>query len=387
MRVGIVGAGQLARMLLEAASALGLDVTILAEHPDDAAALTAHNVIIGAPKDPEALAALADVVDVITFDHELVDLELLEELESAGTVRVAPSPAALICAVDKVAMRMHLAGHDLPMPDFLAIEPGSAFSFDDLGGRFGWPMVVKAARGGYDGRGVFVVDNADDARTVINRLHGEGTTALIEEHVAIVSELAALVCRDSAGTIVSWPVVETAQIDGVCREVLVPGNVSDAQRQEGENIALAVADIVKNVGIMAVELFVTEHGLLINELAMRPHNSGHWTQDGSVTSQFENHLRAVAGLPMGAPSMTATHVACINVFGGPDALDPFHSLHDALGVSGAHIHLYGKEPRPGRKLGHVTVTGDDPDEIRHAGWAAAISLGTVMPDELKRETR
>lgn len=385
MRVGIVGAGQLARMLLESASALGVECVVLAESPGDAAALTAHDVVLGSPRDAGALVRLADVVDVVTFDHELVDLELLAALEQ--DVTIAPSPRALRFAVDKAAMRRALFDHGLPCPRFEVVEPTEHVDAGQLGGRLGWPLVIKAATGGYDGRGVFVVDDATEATGVLENLAHAGVTALIEERVEIVAELAALVARTPSGAFAAWPVVETAQIDGVCREVLVPGSVSEAQRIEGAALAQRIAEFVDVVGVMAVELFATPTGIVVNELAMRPHNSGHWTQDGAVTSQFENHLRAILDLPLGSTDMVAKEVASVNVFGGDDALDPKASLADALAIPTAHLHLYGKEPRPGRKLGHVNVVGTDPDVVRSTAWQAARALGTPVPDALDKEAR
>jgi 5-(carboxyamino)imidazole ribonucleotide synthase len=365
-------------MLLEDASALGLDCVILAESAQDSAATTASNVIVGSPKDQMALDTLAAAVDVITFDHEIVDLELLAALEARGT-SIAPSTSALLHAVDKAAMRLALADRQLPMPRFAVLAPGEALEDPGLG----WPLVVKAARGGYDGRGVFVAADLAEATGIVQALHAEGVSALLEEQVAIRAELASLVCRSSSGEIRAWPVVETAQVDGVCREVLIPGSVSDRYRAEGEALARTIAEELDVVGVLAVELFITGEGLVINELAMRPHNSGHWTQDGSVTSQFENHLRAVAGLPLGSTKTTAPFVASVNVFGGAEQRSPHASLAEALSVEGAHVHLYGKAPRQGRKLGHVTVAGSDPEHVRRAAWHGALALGTPLPDALR----
>ena len=386
MRVGIVGAGQLARMLAEAASALGIETVVLAESDSEGAAKTATELKIGSPHDRAAMEDLAQSVDVVTFDHELVDLEIIAELESSG-VRLSPSSSALLYAVDKAEMRSLLHARGLPCPAFEIIAPGDTSSAKALGEQFGWPFVIKAARGGYDGKGVFVVQDATEAADVIASLHERNITALIEENVEIVSELAALICRSHDGEIVAWPVVETAQFDGVCREVLIPGSLSEQHRLEGEAIARAVGDVVGVVGIMAVELFVTKDGLLINELAMRPHNSGHWTQDGSVTSQFENHLRAVANLPLGSTEVNARAVASVNIFGTQEggSLDGF--LGAGLKVEGAHIHLYGKESRKGRKLGHVTVCGSNPDDVRNAAWESATALGTEVPHQIGEQIK
>ena len=386
MRVGIIGGGQLARMMLEDASALGISTTVLADSIDDGAAQTSSDVIIGTATGEAGIRALAERCDVLTLDHELVDLDLLRQLEAEGVV-VHPPTRALRFAVDKAEMRRHLGAAGLPMPAHEILAPGDPVDVEHLGDSLGWPLVVKAARGGYDGKGVFVVADATTTAATIAELHGAGITALIEEAVAIEHELAALVARRTDGQIVAWPVVETAQVGGVCREVILPGVLSPEISAEAEAIGRAVAELVDVVGVKAVELFATAHGLVINELAMRPHNSGHWTQDGSTTGQFENHLRAVVGLPLGSTEVIAPAVASINVFGGAGALDLDDALHRALTEPTAHVHLYGKTSRPGRKLGHVTVVGDNGDEVRAAAWTAAVALGTPVPDEMEVEIR
>ena len=382
MRVGVMGGGQLARMLLEDASRLGIEATILAEHADDGAAKEASRVLLGAATDETALRRLAHEVDVITLDHELVDLEMLEELEASGVI-IRPSPHALRCAVDKIEMRTTLDEANLPMPAYGIITTSDPTDVAPLGERLGWPLVIKAARGGYDGRGVFVVDDAKRAQTVVDELHAAGIDVLVEEKVAIDHELAALVVRRPGGQSASWPAVETAQVGGVCREVLVPGSLDGALAAQAEALAITIADLLGVVGILAVELFVTNGRLVINELAMRPHNSGHWTQDGSVTSQFENHLRAVLDLPLGSTRVTADHVASVNVFGSDDVSDFDHALADSLVIPDAKLHLYGKSPRPGRKLGHVNVAGADGPTVRRHAWMAALALGTPMPPEME----
>ena len=382
--VGIVGAGQLARMCLEAASTLGVDVVLLAERADDAAARVAADVVVGSPHDPDALAALAARCDVVTFDHELVDLGLLSGLERAG-VAVRPGPATLELTVDKARMRTVLAEHGIPVPAFAVLD-GSDRSPDGLlgaveafAGRHGWPVVIKAARGGYDGRGVWPVADRTEAAEVCRQAADGGVPLLVEELVPLDTELAVLVARRPDGRAELWPAVETAQVDGVCREVLVPGALAPGLVAAAAELGHRVAEVAHSTGVLAVELFAVGDRLLVNELAARPHNTGHWTIEGSVTSQFENHLRAVLDLPLGATGPTAPHVACVNVFGAADGTDPADRLALALAVPGAHVHLYGKQARPGRKLGHVTVCGDDPTDVRLRAWTAARSLGTPVP--------
>jgi 5-(carboxyamino)imidazole ribonucleotide synthase len=377
--IGIVGAGQLARMLGEAASALGLRTVVLAEHPTDAAVGIATDVLPGVPAVEADLRALAERAPVVTFDHEQVDLDLLARVEASGTI-IRPGLRTLQLATDKLEMRIRLAAAGVPGPAFAALaadDPvGAVRKFAD---DHGWPVVVKAARGGYDGKGVWPVSSPDDAAAVCRAATGP---LLVEELVPIDAELAVLVARRPGGETVTWAPVETTQVDGVCREVLVPGRLDRAVADAAVTIGRRVADVADAVGVLAIELFWAGGQLLVNEIAARPHNSGHWTIDGAVTSQFENHLRAVLDLPLGSTGPTAPAVASVNVFGDPDGTDPAAVLAAGLVVDGAHVHLYGKEPRPGRKLGHVTVCGDDADDVRSRAWAAALALGT--PDRRYR---
>jgi 5-(carboxyamino)imidazole ribonucleotide synthase len=206
---------------------------------------------------------------------------------------------------------------------------------------------------------------------------------LIEELVPLQAELAVMVARRPSGQTVTWPATETAQVDGVCREVLVPGRLPAAVVDRARELGQTVAEIAGAVGVLAVELFWSGGDLMVNEIAARPHNSGHWTMEGTVTSQFENHLRAVLDLPLGSPAPQHAQVASVNIFGGATGEDPLTLLPDGLATEGAHIHLYGKAPRPGRKLGHVTVCGDDADGVRERAWAAAVALGTPLPQGLR----
>lgn len=387
MRVGIVGGGQLARMLAEEASALGIEIVLLAEAETDGAVAFVHEVRYGSAHDPVALRALAEEVDVVTFDHELVNLEALHELENQGH-RIFPSPEALLFAVDKAAMRRLCTTHDLPAPAFVLLSPGDVVGINELGVTLGWPLVLKAARGGYDGRGVFIVEDAAGADQVIKDLFAAGISVVAEERASILRELAALVVRRPSGELLAWPAMETAQVDGVCREVLLPGTVEPAIAAQALEVARSVAEAIGLVGVMAVELFETPEGIVVNELALRPHNSGHWTQDGAITSQFANHLRAVLDLPLGRTEMTTPAVASVNVFGGPEGSEPLLAgLNDALRVPGAQIHLYGKATRPMRKLGHVNLTGEDASLVRRLAWEAAIALGTPLPSEIEEHIR
>ena len=379
--VGFVGAGQLARMAGEAASSLGLSMAVLAERPDDAACEVAAEVVVGSPLVAAELRDFAARCQVLTFDHEQVDLTLVEAVVQEGAV-VRPGPATLEMAVDKAHMRTVLARAGVPVPAYAVVDsasPGAPAAVAEFGAAHGWPLVVKAARGGYDGKGVWPVRDQAEAQTVLTGIAGR---AVLEELLPLEAELAVMVARRPSGDAVSWPAVETAQLDGVCREVLVPGRLPPEVGAEASVLGRRVADIAGAVGVMAVELFWSGGRLLVNEVATRPHNSGHWTIEGSVTSQFENHLRAVLDLPLGSTAPAHPEVASVNLFGGAGGEDPAALLPQGLDVAGAHVHLYGKSPRPGRKLGHVTVCGGPDDDVRGRAWSAARALGTPVPEGL-----
>ena len=389
--VGIVGAGQLARMTLQAAVSLDIPVRVLAARPDDGAALVWPDVMIGSPDSREALFAFAETCDVLTFDHELVDPAILTALEAAGHC-LRPGAAAQLYAQDKGHQRTGFAALGLPVPPHRLA--GSASEIEAFAAEHGWPVVAKTRRGGYDGRGVWALDSPEAAKTLVDRIGtgGGGATPapplLVEQWLPIERELAVLVARRPGGHMVTYPVVETVQVDGICHEALVPApfgrmpliaaplRVSAVSATE---LAVAVAESTGVTGILAVEMFVVDDALLINEVAMRPHNSGHYTMEGCVTSQFENHLRAVLDLPLGSTDLVAPAAAMANVLGGPGRGNPRRQLARALTVEGAHIHLYGKEPRPGRKIGHVTALGETIDGARARAMKAAALLAGNHP--------
>jgi 5-(carboxyamino)imidazole ribonucleotide synthase len=369
----------------EAASALGLSMAVLAEDAGDAACAVAAEVLIGSPLVEADLRALASRAGVITFDHEQVDLELLGALVAEGVV-VRPGLETLAMAVDKAHMRAVLVRAGIPVPAHLVLDMGPVGeptpATDEIA-RFaaehGWPIVLKTARGGYDGKGVWPVHDLTEVAAVTTPLSGQ---LLVEEMVPLDAELAVMVARRPSGETVTWPATETAQVGGVCREVLVPGRLPAEVVDQARRLGQRVAEIADAVGVLAVELFWSRGALLVNEIAARPHNSGHWTMEGAVTSQFENHLRAVLDLPLGSAEPQHAQVASVNIFGGPDGRDPVALLPAGLAVEGAHVHLYGKGARPGRKLGHVTVCGDDAEVVRAQAWRAAMALGTPRPDGL-----
>jgi len=385
-------------MTCEAASALGVSTVVLAAREDDAAVPAADRVVMGAPADRSALEALVALAGVVTFDHEQVDLDALAALERRG-VAVRPGVETLRVAVDKAEMRTRLSAGGVPVPRYKVLgRPGArgsdprelATEVAKFAACVGWPVVLKATRGGYDGRGVFEVADDDAALAVCERAARAATPLLVEEHVDMEAELAAVVARAPDGRTVAWPPVETAQVEGMCREVRYPGTLAAGVAEQAAALGSEVARIVGATGVLAVELFAVQGRLVVNEIAARPHNSAHWTIEGAVTSQFENHVRAVLGLPLGESTPRAPHVVSVNVLGAPAAdeqegADPQARLADALAVPGAHVHLYGKAPRPGRKLGHVTVCGDDPAEVRGRAWAAARALGTPVPASIASE--
>ncbi len=375
--MGFVGAGQLARMAGEAASALGLSMAVLAERPDDAACGVAAEVVVGSPFVAADLRALSERCDVVTFDHEQVDLDIVAALAAEGAV-LRPGAETLELAVDKARMRTVLDSAGVPVPSYLVVDggPGAPEAVASFAAGHGWPVMIKAARGGYDGKGVWPVRDRAEAAAVLARVTGQ---VVVEELLPLEAELAVLVARRPSGSSAAWPAVETAQVGGVCREVLVPGRLAPDVVEAASALGQKVAEIAGAVGVMAVELFWSGGRLVVNEVATRPHNSGHWTIEGAVTSQFENHLRAVLDLPLGSTAPQHPQVASVNVFGGPAGDDPARLLAKGLASEGAHVHLYGKAARPGRKLGHVTVCGDDPDLVRARAWSAAVSLGTPVP--------
>jgi 5-(carboxyamino)imidazole ribonucleotide synthase len=369
--VGVIGGGQLARMMIPPAIELGVDIRVLEEAEGMSAEIAATGV--GDYRDLETVLAFAETVDVVTFDHEHVPPAILRELVARG-IPVHPGPDALLYAQDKLQMRAKLSELGLPVPDWAAVESAEELGafLADHGGR----AVVKTARGGYDGKGVRVVSDASGADDWFLALaeDGRGGALLVEELVSFQRELAQLVARRPSGETAVWPVVETIQRDGVCAEVIAPapqsaGRVADI----AADIARTIATELGVTGVLAVEMFETTDGrVLVNELAMRPHNSGHWSIEGAVTSQFEQHLRAVLDLPLGATDARDEWSVMVNILGGPAEGTLQDRYPAALAAHPeAKLHGYGKEPRPGRKVGHVTVCGDDLDDVVYSARSAA----------------
>ncbi len=385
--VAVVGGGQLARMMAGPATALGLHLRVLVEASDGSAAQAVADAPVGAASDRDAVLALVDGADVLTFEHEHVPGPVLDAVAARG-VPVHPAPAALLHAQDKAEMRRRLTDLGVPCPRWAPV--GDVADLERFRAAVGGHAVVKTTRGGYDGKGVRVVDDGpvpdDVAAWCAAAADGSGPALIAEELVPFTRELAVLVARTPSGGLAVWPVVESVQRDGVCAEVVAPApDLDPATAAQAEQVARTVADGLGVTGVLAVELFEVPGTdgaaprVLVNELAMRPHNSGHWTIDGSVTSQFEQHLRAVLDLPLGEVAPVARWTVMANVLGS--ALDdPTDALADVLRADPrAKVHLYGKAVRPGRKLGHVNVSGDDLDDVRARARAAAARLRGEHP--------
>lgn len=379
--VTMIGGGQLARMTHQSAIALGQCLRVLAGSADEPAAQVSANVVLGSHDDLDALRAAAEGAVALTFDHEGVPLAHLEALEAEG-VAVRPPSKALHFAQDKLAMRTKLSELGLPVPDFVDLsgEVGAARSaLIAFGESHDWQVVLKAVRGGYDGRGVWLTDNRDEALRVFDDTSSGDTVLMAEQKVAMVRELSAMVARSPYGQGAAWPVVETVQRNGQCAVVLAPAPGLDADvAQQAQQMSLTLAEELGAVGAMAMELFETTDGeLVVNELAMRPHNSGHWTMDGAVTSQFEQHLRAVLDYPLGDTAARADVIVMANILGAPEApqMSMDERLHHLFArMPEAKVHLYGKGERPDRKIGHVNVVGrpgEGVDDVRERAERAA----------------
>nr|WP_281254236.1 5-(carboxyamino)imidazole ribonucleotide synthase [Mumia flava] len=381
--LAIVGGGQLARMMEQAAVSLAVGVRLLAEGPDVSAAQVNPDTTVGDYRDLATLEGVVEGCAVVTFDHEHVPPEHLRALDAAGHA-CRPGPHALIFAQDKQAMRERIWELGGPNPRWSPVVDAAdvARAAEQVGG---FPVVLKTTRGGYDGKGVWVVDGPDAPE--VAEAFASGVPVIAEEKVDFVRELSALVARSASGQVAAYPVVESVQENGICREVTAPApGLSDEAAAAVEMLAMRIAGELDVVGLLAVELFETADGrVLVNELAMRPHNTGHWSMDGAVTGQFENHLRAVLDLPLGSPKPRARWTVMVNVLGG----DVGH-LYDAYPHVMARdpelkVHLYGKAVKPGRKVGHVTAYGDDLDDVRERARHAAAWFEGRLDDEAEHD--
>ncbi len=369
--VAVVGGGQLARMMAEPAAAMGIPLRLLAEAPGMSANQVIPDHVVGDYTDLTTLRGVVDGCRVVTFDHEHVPTDHLRALAADG-IAVRPGPEALVHAQDKLVMRAAVDRLGIPQPRHREVS-----SVEDVAD-FGFPCVLKTARGGYDGKGVWFVGTPDECGPAFAVAAQSGVRILAEERVVFDRELSALVARSPSGQAAAYPVVQSTQRDGICAEVVAPApGLDPAHAAQAQELALRIARDLDVTGILAVELFETAGGVLVNELAMRPHNTGHWTQDGAVTSQFENHLRAVLDLPLGSPLARAPWTVMVNILGGTGSLYDGYP-HALARDPRLRVHLYGKEPRPGRKVGHVNAYGDDlQDCLERARHAAAWFAGDL----------
>jgi 5-(carboxyamino)imidazole ribonucleotide synthase len=365
--VGMVGGGQLARMTSQAATGLGVGFRVLAGSARDSAAQVVAGTRIGDYGSLADLREFAAECDVLTFDHEHVPGPHLIALER-DNVQVRPNAAALRCTQDKLAMRERLTGLGVACPRFAPVRTlAEVEAFAD--GE--WPVVLKAVSGGYDGKGVWVCETPAEAAEVL----AHKIALMAEEYVVFDRELAVLAARSPHRQGAVYPVVQTVQRDGVCREVIAPApGLTSGRRAQAQKLGLGIVGELGVTGLLAVEIFDTDRGLLVNELAMRPHNTGHWTIEGARTSQFEQHLRAVLDLPLGSPALAAPAAVMANVLGGDDADVYDRYIHVMAADPAVKVHMYGKEVRPGRKIGHVTVTGEDVADLADRARRAASYL-------------
>ncbi|MBE2999312.1 5-(carboxyamino)imidazole ribonucleotide synthase [Nocardiopsis sp. HNM0947] len=371
-RVGMVGGGQLSRMTHQAGIGLGVHFSVLAADPADSAALVCGDVALGDDRGLDDVLAFAKDRDVVTFDHEHVPEPVLRAVEEAGGL-LRPGRDALRFAQDKLRMRTRMSELGAPSPRWRAVTTLDHVS--SFAEEAGWPVVLKAARGGYDGKGVWVVGGPEEAREVVDRAAAEEVPLLVEEKVAFSRELAVQVARSPHGQVAVYPVVETVQRGGICHEVIAPApGLAEEKATRAQELAIEIAHALEVTGVLAVELFETADGVVVNELAMRPHNSGHWSIEGARTSQFEQHLRAVLDLPLGSPRTNAPFTVMANLLGGEDPDVYSRYLHVMAKDPEVKVHFYGKDVRPGRKIGHVTVAGDDHRDLLDRARDAAAYL-------------
>lgn len=369
--VGIAGAGQLARMTCLAAWPLQIRVAVLGQ-PGEPAAGVAHGLVEGAWNDPEAVARLGAVSRVVTLENEFVPADALAAVEATG-VPVRPGAETVRVVQDKATQKAMLRDAGLPVPRFEVAA--TADDLEAIGQRLGFPFMMKARTLGYDGYGNATCRDLAEATEAFGRLD-RGNGVLVEEFVPFRRELAVMVARRPGGQVVPYPVAETRQQDHVCHEVLVPAPIDPRTAEIAEDIAVAAACAAEAIGVMGVEMFESEDGkITINELAPRPHNTGHYTIEASETSQFENHLRGVLDLPLGSVSLRRPVSVMVNLLGTFNG-SPEPHLAETLSVPGAHLHLYDKaDNRQRRKMGHITTLGTTLEDALMRARQAALEVG------------
>lgn len=354
VRLGIIGGGQLARMTAIAALPLGVEVVVLEKNPFSPAARLSPDSIVGDWSDPATLLKFAERCDVITLENEFVDARALTVLERAGH-HVFPSATCIALTQDKLTQKQALQNAGLAVPAFQAVHSPAEIVL--AGKNHGWPMVLKTRRNGYDGKGNFTLRSAADIPTGWQTLGGGEHELFVEAFFPFVQELAVIVTRGRDGSAVVYPVVETIQRQYVCHVVKAPAQIPLEIARRATEAARRAVETVGGVGSFGVEMFLAANGeIVINELAPRVHNSGHYTIEACDCSQFENHVRAVLGWPLGNPLMLAPTAVMVNLLGTEKTSGQPRGLENALRLTGARVHIYGKTMSgPGRKMGHVTV--------------------------------
>ncbi|HWP91642.1 MAG TPA: 5-(carboxyamino)imidazole ribonucleotide synthase [Thermodesulfobacteriota bacterium] len=371
--IGILGGGQLARMTANAAYKLGLKIAILDPEPDSPAQQITNLRVVGSLNDVRSLENLAQISDLITLENEFVDAPLLEHLESKG-MTVYPTAKTVGLVQDKLLQKQLLRANGIGVPPFAAVSRSEDIL--EAAENFGWPLVLKARRNGYDGRGNALVEGSNDVLPAWRKLRGEEQGLMVEGYVEFRKELAVMVVRSTRGEVVTYPVVETVQKDHICHTVKAPAEVNSAVKEEASQIARGCIETFDGVGIFGIEMFLLrDNRVLVNELAPRPHNSGHYTIEACITSQFENHLRAILGYPLGSSSMVLPAAVMVNLLGNRSDVATVRGVEKALSIPGVNLHLYGKKlTRPSRKMGHITVLGKTMEEALEKAVEAAGSI-------------
>ena len=356
-KVGVIGAGQLARMMAVPANDLGIDFRVFAAIPNDSAAQVS-NFALGDYTNVSQILEFAKSCDVLTFEHELVPQSVIKAVEAAG-VKVYPRSDSFTYSQDKLEMRKKINELELPNPKWQRFDGGKC--------EIEFPLIAKLPAGGYDGRGVFVISSEAELKD----LQKKTGALLLEEKLDFDYEISVMVARSPHNQAATWPATLTIQSNGICTSTVTPvPEISNELAEKVQAAALKIASGISLVGVMAVEMFIIGEDFYINELALRPHNSGHWSIEGSETSQFEQHLRAILDLPLGSTAMRDDFVVMGNILGGEksDMYRPY--LHLMARTPGLKFHQYGKEVKPGRKIGHVTICGKNllqlQQEIAHA---------------------
>ena len=369
-RIGIIGGGQLAKMTALPAMALGCEIVILERNKGTPSQSLAAEVMYGDWDDPETLLRLADKVDIVTLENEFVDANALARLEQAEHV-LYPSSRTIGLVQDKLIQKQTLAEADIPVAPFIAVS--SKQDILSAAEELGWPMVLKARRNGYDGKGNATLNQAGDIDGAWDKLTGDERELYVEAFCPFKGELAVMVTRGIDGKMVNYPVVESVQKDHICHIVRAPARIDTDLSDRAIDMARKAVTTIDGVGSIGVEMFLTrDNEIILNEMAPRVHNSGHYTIEACECSQFENHVRAILGLPLGSCAMIAPAAIMINLLGEEEGSGYPAGIDQALTVAGAHVHVYGKEStRVGRKMGHITALGQSMEEAEQKAGTAA----------------